>query len=252
MFGALNTHGDRTVTQPGATVSGVEVHHRHRNIQGGTARAAVFGMSDGLVSNMGLVLGVAGASPTADVVQVAGLAGLIAGAISMAAGEYNSMRVQADLLRHELDVERTELKRHPGLETDELATLYQRRGMPPQGARQLAEVVMRDPDVALETHAREELGINPKELGRPGAAAASSFGAFSMGAFVPLLPWFVGGGTAAIVASLVLGMAAASVAGIIIARSSGRPLSRGVLRQVLFTLTPAAITFAIGSVLGMA
>lgn len=229
----------------------MEVHHRHRNIQGGTARAAVFGMSDGLVSNMGLVLGVAGASPEADVVQVAGLAGLIAGAISMAAGEYNSMRVQADLLRRELDVERRELARYPGLETDELATLYQRRGMPPEGARELAEVVMRDPDVALETHAREELGINPRELGRPTAAAGSSFGSFSLGAFVPLLPWFVGSGTAAIAASLLLGIAAAVAAGIVIARSSGRPLSRGVLRQVIFTVTPAAITYAVGSVIAV-
>lgn len=226
-----------------------EAHHR--NIQGGAVRAAVFGVSDGLVSNMGLILGVAGARPEADVVQVAGLAGLVAGAISMAAGEYNSMRVQADLLRRELEIEEHELRERPDLETDELATLYQRRGLPPDGARALASAVMKDPDVALEAHAREELGIDPSELGRPFDAATSSFAAFSLGGFVPLVPWFVGAGTAAIAASLLLGVGLAVVVGAVIAHSSERPLHRGILRQVLFTLAPAAVTFAIGSALGV-
>lgn len=226
-----------------------EAHHR--NVQGGTARAAVFGVSDGLVSNMGLILGVAGAHPEADVVQVAGLAGLIAGAISMAAGEYNSMSVQTDLLQRELEIEEVELRNRPDLETDELTELYERRGMPADSARTLAESVMQDPETALETHAREELGINPDELGRPLAAAGSSFVTFSFGALVPLLPWFFGAGAAAIVLSLLLGIATAVVVGAVIARSSGRPLAFGVLRQVVFTVTPAALTFAVGSALGV-
>ena len=220
-------------------------------MQGGTARAAVFGVSDGLVSNMGLILGVAGADPVPAAVRLAGVAGLVAGAISMGAGEYNSMRVQSELLQRELDIEARELRRRPNVETVELADIYQRRGLPPEGAWALAEAVMKDPDVALETHAREELGIDPGDLGRPLGAAVSSFLTFSLGAAVPLVPWFFGGGTAAIVASLVLGIVAAIVVGAVIGRSTERPLWHSVGRQVLFTVIPAAITFLIGQALGV-
>jgi VIT1/CCC1 family predicted Fe2+/Mn2+ transporter len=226
-------------------------HEHHRRVQGGTVRAAVFGVSDGLVSNMGLILGVAGADPVPAAVRLAGLAGLVAGAVSMGAGEYNSMRVQADLLQRELDVEARELRRRPGVETAELASMYEQRGLPADGAWQLAEAVMRDPDVALEAHAREELGIDPHELGRPLGAAVSSFVSFSAGAFVPLVPWFFGGGTGAIVASVGLGTIAAIVVGAVIGRSTGRHLVRTVGRQVVFTLVPAAITFLIGTALGV-
>jgi VIT1/CCC1 family predicted Fe2+/Mn2+ transporter len=226
-------------------------HEHHRSVQGGTVRAAVFGVSDGLVSNMGLILGVAGADPVPAAVRLAGLAGLVAGAVSMGAGEYNSMRVQADLLQRELDIEARELRRRPGVETAELAGMYEQRGLPADGAWQLAEAVMRDPDVALEAHAREELGIDPHELGRPLGAAVSSFVSFSAGAFVPLAPWFFGGGTGAIVASVVLGTIAAIVVGAVIGRSTGRHLVRAVGRQVVFTLVPAAITFLIGTALGV-
>ena len=220
-------------------------------MQGGSARAAVFGVSDGLVSNMGLILGVAGADPAPAVVRLAGLAGLISGAISMAAGEYNSMRVQSELLQRELAVEATELRRRPDLETAELAGIYESRGLDPAQARQVAEAMMSDPDTALQAHAREELGIDPGRLGSPRGAAVSSFFAFSLGASVPLLPWFVAEGTVAIAASLILGVVAAVVVGAIVARSTGRPLGRGILRQVLFTVIPAAITFAIGNALGV-
>jgi len=223
----------------------------HRNVQGGAVRAAVFGVSDGLVSNMGLILGVAGADPVPAAVRLSGVAGLIAGAISMAAGEYNSMRVQSDLLARELQIEERELRNRPNVETVELATLYERRGLPPDGARALAEAVMRDPEVALEAHAREELGIDPHELGRPLSAAVSSFGTFALGAAIPLAPWFFGGGSAAIVASVVLGVLAAVVVGVLIGRSTNRGLAVGVGRQVLFTVMPAAITFVIGNALGV-
>jgi vacuolar iron transporter family protein len=232
-------------------VPSVHPEHHHRDVQGGSARAAVFGVSDGLVSNMGLILGVAGADPAPAVVRLAGLAGLVSGAISMAAGEYNSMRVQAELLQRELAVEAGELRRRPEHETAELAGIYEQRGLAADQALQVAEAMMSDPGTALEAHAREELGIDPSQLGSPIGAAGASFVSFSLGAVVPLVPWFVGSGAAAKVASLVLGVVAAVVVGTLVARSTGRPLLRAVTRQVLFTVVPAAITFAIGNALGV-
>ena len=208
--------------------------YEHRDVQGGAARAAVFGVSDGLVSNMGLILGVAGADPAPAVVRLAGLAGLVSGAISMAAGEYNSMRVQSELLRYEL------------------AHIYEMRGLRPQIARKVADALMRDPETALETHAREELGIDPQQLGSPLAAGTSSFFAFSLGGLVPLVPWFVTRGMAAVVASVVLGIAAACTVGVLVARATGGGWLRAVVRQVLFTLVPAAVTYAVGNLVGIA
>lgn len=225
--------------------------HHHRDVTGGAARAAVFGISDGLVSNVGLILGVAGADVAPSVVRVAGLAGLIAGAISMAAGEYNSMRVQSELLQRELEMERRELHRNPHVETVELALIYQSRGMDPDRARELAEATMQDPEQALQAHAREELGIDPNDLGSPVKAATSSFVAFSAGALVPLLPWIVGGGTAAKVASLVLALTAAAIVGIIVSRYTERHRGATILRQIAFTAIPAAVTYAIGSAVGV-
>lgn len=227
------------------------IERHHRDVKGGAARAAVFGVSDGLVSNVGLILGVAGADASAGVVRIAGLAGLVAGAISMAAGEYNSMRVQAELLQRELALERIELRRNPHLETVELSQIYQSRGMAPDAARELATAMMADPDLALEAHAREELGIDPDDLGSPLRAAVSSFLAFSLGALVPLVPWFVGGGTAATVASLLGAVVAAVVVGTITARLIERPATRVAGRQLAFTVVPAAITYAIGSAVGI-
>jgi vacuolar iron transporter family protein len=223
----------------------------HRDVQGGALRAAVFGVSDGLVSNMGLILGVAGAGPQPAVVRLAGLAGLVSGAISMAAGEYNSMRVQSELLLRELRIEARELRRRPEHETRELADIYEQRGLAPEQARDVAEAMMSDPDVALEAHAREELGIDPQQLGSPRGAAASSFVSFSVGALVPLVPWFVTSGNAAKLASLVLGVLAAVVVGWLIGRSTDRPITRAIVRQVVFTVVPALITFGIGNALGV-
>lgn len=227
------------------------VGHTHRDVKGGAARAAVFGISDGLVSNVGLILGMAGADPAPGVVRLAGLAGLISGAISMAAGEYNSMKVQAELLERELELERIELARNPHVEKVELAQVYEARGLDPDISRQVAEAMMADPEVALEVHAREELGIDPNDLGSPLAAAVSSFVAFAVGAVVPLVPWFIGGGTAATVASLAAAVTAAVVVGAVTAALIERPVLRVVLRQLLFVLAPAAIAFAIGNAVGV-
>ena len=223
----------------------------HRDIQGGTARAAVFGVSDGLVSNVALILGVAGANPGAGFVRLAGLAGLIGGSVSMAAGEYVSMTAQNELLERELEMERLELKRRPDYERQELVQLYRSRGVEAALAEDLAEALMRDPEVALQTHAREELGIDPESLGKPVAAAVSSFLAFAAGAMLPLLPWFFGGGTAALVASVILGVVSALAVGAALAGFTGRSMVRSAGRQLLWSAIPAAVTFAIGSVVGV-
>ncbi len=230
--------------------SSIDVHH-HRDIQGGAARAAVFGVSDGLVSNVGLILGVAGADTSANVVVVAGLAGLVAGAISMAAGEYNSMRVQAELLERELDIERREIARNPRIEAEELAQRYESRGVDADLARELAHSLIDDPDLALEFHARDELGIQPGETGSPFQAAAASLGTFSIGAVVPLLPWLFSEGGTALVATLILAFLAAVGIGLAIAAFTEVSRSKTILRQIVFTAVPAALTYAIGSLVGV-
>ncbi len=223
----------------------------HRNVQGGAARAAVFGISDGLVSNVALILGVAGASPAPGYVRLAGLAGLIAGAVSMAAGEYVSMTAQRELLERELEMERLELSRRPEAERRELAQIYRSRGVDEATAEQLASALSRDPELALQTHAREELGIDPESLGRPLSAAVSSFVTFSIGASIPLVPYFFGTGTAALVVAVVLGVAAALTVGSLLARFTGRPVALSAARQLVFSAVPAAITFGIGSWVGV-
>ncbi|MGH9119447.1 MAG: VIT1/CCC1 transporter family protein [Acidimicrobiales bacterium] len=223
----------------------------HREVRGGAARAAVFGVSDGLVSNVGLILGVAGAAVSPDVVRVAGLAGLVAGAISMAAGEYNSMRVQAELLERELAVERRHLAADPEAETLLLTRIYEAKGMDSGTAEEASRQLMADPDRALAEHARAELGIDPGALGSPFAAAASSFGSFAVGAVIPLVPWFFTSGLTAIMVSLGLAVLAAVAVGVAVARFAERSAWFAILRQVLFTVVPALITYGIGSAIGV-
>jgi VIT1/CCC1 family predicted Fe2+/Mn2+ transporter len=224
--------------------------HRHRDVQGGWMRAAVFGVSDGLVSNVALILGVAGASTQAPLVRVAGISGLLAGAFSMAAGEYVSVKAQNELIERELDIERRSIAEKPEAETNELASIYEQRGIGPVHARRIAIAIMADPDVALDVHAREELGIAPDHLASPYAAAGSSFGAFAVGAIVPLVPWFFGGGTAAVLASLIVGLLAAVAVGALIARFTERSLVRTAARQVLVAGLSCAVTWLIGSAFG--
>ena len=225
--------------------------HHHRDVRGGAARAAVFGVSDGLVSNIALILGVAGAHPAGGVVRLAGLAGLVAGACSMAAGEWVSMQAQSELLQRELDMERRELDRNPHRERRELARIYERRGLEPGAADELASQMMRDPQTALETHAREELGIDPKELGSPLQAAGASFLSFSVGAVLPLVPWFVTSGGAAVVASVAIGLVMAVLVGMALGVFTGRSLLRTTTRQVALSAAAAAVTYGIGSLVGV-
>jgi VIT1/CCC1 family predicted Fe2+/Mn2+ transporter len=224
--------------------------HHHRDIGGGGARAAVFGVSDGLVTNVSLVLGMAGANPGGAIVRLAGIAGLIAGSFSMAAGEYLSMTAQRELMERELEVERRALERHPKGEAAELRGMYVRRGIDPGVADDMVNEVMQDPELALETHAREELGISTKTLGSPWQAAGASFVTFALGAFIPLLPWLIGSGTAAIVASVVLAAVAAVVVGAVLARFTERPVLSSALRQLAVTAIAAGVTFGVGKAIG--
>src|SRR5262245_58129659 len=188
-------------------------HHEHRSVAGGQARAAVFGISDGLVSNISLILGFAGSGVDGSVVRLAGLAGLLAGAISMGAGEWVSVTAQNELIARELEVERRELARNPEAETAELTRLYVSRGVPQDSARETAEAVMREPDTALSVHAQEELGVRPDTMANPWRVALASFLAFAVGAVLPVLPWFVGSGRPATVASVAIGVVAAAAVG---------------------------------------
>ena len=225
------------------------VHH-HRDVQGGAARAAVFGISDGLVSNVALILGIAGASTDPNFVRVAGVSGLLAGAISMAAGEYVSLRAQAELVERELEIERRSIAENPEAETAELAAIYRERGLDPDHADQVAEGLMADPEVALDVHAREELGVNPAQLGNPMVASASSFGSFALGAFVPLVPWLGGGGNNAVWASVILGLSVAALVGAVLARLTERSVVRTVARQLLVVGGACGATYLIGTALG--
>lgn len=217
----------------------------------GGARAAVFGVSDGLVTNVSLILGMAGAGASAGVVRLAGLAGMIAGAFSMASGEYVSMRAQTELFERELALERHEIQRRPDGERRELVRIYEGRGVEPEAARRLADEMMRTPELALETHAREELGINPAALGSPALAAGSSFATFALGALLPLLPWLFTGGTAAIVASVVIGVVASVAVGVALSVFTGRSWWFSALRQLGFSALAAVVTFGIGRAVGI-
>ena len=223
----------------------------HRDIQGGTARAAVFGVSDGLLTNVSLILGVAGATPTSGLVRLAGMAGLVAGAISMAAGEYISMTAQRELIHREVAVEREELRRNPDLERRELVAVYTGRGVPRAIAEDFVEALMRDPEVALAVHAREELGIDPSRTGSPTGAAVSSFVSFAIGALIPLLPWFFATGWGAVLVSIGLGAVAAVAIGAAIGYFSERSVVHAALRQLLITAGAAAVTFGVGRVVGV-
>jgi len=211
----------------------------------------VFGMSDGLTSNVLLVIGFAGSGADASVVRLAGIAGAVAGAVSMAAGEWISISAQNELVERELEVERRELGVNTESEQRELEAIYRDHGMEPDTARRAAADVMRDHDRALGVHAREELGVDPHELPSPWSAAVLSFLCFVVGAALPVLPWLGGSGTAATVASIVIGVIAAAGLGWTIGRFAERSRLRAAVRQVLILLVACVITWSIGKALGV-
>lgn len=221
--------------------------HMHRSVSGGLARAAVFGVSDGLVSNVSLVLGFAGSGIDSNVVRLAGIAGAVAGAASMAAGEWVSVSAQNELILRELEIERREHRVNTEAETAELAAMYQGHGMSPEQALASAREVMRSPEDALLVHAREEFGVDPTDLPSPWWAAALSMLCFLLGAAVPVIPWYVGSGEAAKIASVVAGVAGALVVGAFIGKMAERSLGRSALRQAVILLLATGVTYLIGT-----
>lgn len=217
----------------------------------GALRAAIFGINDGLVSNLSLIMGVSGAGVDRDVVLLAGIAGLLAGAFSMAAGEYASMKVQREVFERLIHWEAHELATDPEGETRELAGILETWGIPASLATKTSEAVMENPDVALEVHAKEELGLDPEELGSPWGAAASSFAAFALGAVVPLAPFFFGAGAVATWTSIGFALAALFAVGASMTMFTGRPwwLSGG--RMLAIGGGAALVTYGVGRLLGV-
>jgi vacuolar iron transporter family protein len=215
----------------------------------GALRAGIFGVNDGLVSNLSLIMGVTGASVSNRFLLLAGVAGLLAGAFSMGAGEYISMRVQRELFERLLHIEAHELATEPEEEHHELKRIYQAKGFPPDLAHRAAEVIMRDPTIALETHAREELGLDPDQLGSPWAAAISSFLAFAIGAVVPLLPFVFGSGVAAALVAMVASGVALFAVGATMSMLTGRHPWWSGARMLLIGAGAAAVTYAVGRLL---
>jgi vacuolar iron transporter family protein len=233
-------------------VSDAKSEPSHRAASGNNLRAAVLGANDGLVSNFCLLMGVAGAGTSHHTVLLTGLAGLVAGACSMALGEWLSVSNARELAKAQIAKEREEIARAPEVEQRELARIYQAKGLPAAEARQVASEIMHNPAAALDTLAREELGIDPAELGgNPWTAAGVSFGLFSTGAIVPVLPLVLLNGHAAIIASILASAAALGGIGALTARFNGRSVWFSALRQVLFGVAAAGLTYSAGIALGV-
>ena len=234
-----------------APVAG-NIEHRHRGLGGGgNLRAAVFGINDGLVSNASLIFGVAGASSDPAVVLLTGVAGLTAGAFAMATGEFVSVRSQRELFEYQIALERDELNEYPDAEAQELALIYKAKGLSGSEAERVAKQLVADPEHALDTLAREELGLNPDELGSPWGAAISSLLSFALGAAVPLLPFAIGaGGRALPIAGLLTAIALFAV-GATLSLFTGRAAVFSGARMLLLGSLAAAVTFAVGKLFGV-
>jgi VIT1/CCC1 family predicted Fe2+/Mn2+ transporter len=219
---------------------------RHRALGGGTLRASVFGVNDGLVSNTCLVMGVAGAAVEPGIILITGVAGLLAGAFSMAAGEFISMLSQREMFEHQIGQEKDELERYPAEEAEELALIYAARSVPLDEARNITKKLIMNPEQALDTLAREELGLNPDDLGSPLGAALSSFIAFCIGASLPLIPFLFGLSHGVLIAATLSGAALFAV-GAALSLFSGKGALLGGLRMLLIGSAAAAATYMIGS-----
>ena len=236
----------------GTDVAGIARGERwHRVDTGGQLRAAIFGISDGLLSNLSLVIGVAGANPDGRFIILAGVAGLLAGAFSMGAGEFVSVTSQRELFERQIALEKEELESDPEQERQELALIYRAKGLPAAEAEALSARIIADSGVALETLAREELGLNPEGLGNPWGVAFSSFAAFAAGAILPVIPWFFGSTTPFFVASVILGGAGMFAVGASVSLFTGRNFLFAGFRQLAIGSGAAAITFAIGKAIGV-
>lgn len=222
----------------------------HRGDRSGALRAGIFGVSDGLVSNTALVMGFAGSGASRSAVLLAGVAGLLAGAFSMAAGEYVSMSGQREMFEREIELEATELREKPEEELEELVLIYRAKGLPAAQAREVATSIMSDREVALDTLAREELGLDPDALGSPWSAAFSSLVAFAIGAVVVIVPYLFTGGTAAFAAAVAMAVLAMVAVGAGIGVLNGRSPVRSALRQVVAGMLAAGVTYVVGMAIG--
>jgi VIT1/CCC1 family predicted Fe2+/Mn2+ transporter len=222
--------------------------HHHRDVSGGWLRPAVFGAMDGLVTNVSLIAGVGGGGGTAHTIVLTGLAGLAAGACSMATGEYVSVSSQNELIHAEVNKERLELENNAVAEQAELATMLRARGVSAATARQAAAEISAHPEKALAVHALEELGVNPSDLPSPVVAAGASLASFAVGAIIPLLPYLAG--LHLLGAALGLAAVAAVAGGGMVARMTGRPFWRGAARQLVLGAGAAGITYLIGIFVG--
>lgn len=228
-----------------------EIGRRHKGMGGGNLRAGVFGINDGLVSNASLIMGVAGASSDNGLILLSGAAGLLAGAFSMAAGEYISVRSQREMYEYQIGLERDELNQYPAEEAAELALIFHARGVPETESRSMADAIIADPDHALDVLAREELGLNPSELGSPWGAASFSFFSFAVGAALPLLPFLIGGGPHSLIWAVALTGLALFGVGAALSLFTGRHGLRGGLRMLLVGGAAGAATYLIGRLIGI-
>ena len=236
----------------GTDVAGIARGERwHRVDTGGQLRASIFGISDGLLSNLSLVIGVAGANPDGRFIVLAGVAGLLAGAFSMGAGEFVSVTSQRELFERQIALEKEELETDPEQERQELSLIYRAKGLPLEEAEALSTRIIADRGVALETLAREELGLNPEALGSPYGVAISSFLSFAAGALIPLMPWFFGSSSLFFVASIVLGGLGMFAVGAAVSLFTGRNFIFAGVRQLAIGSVAAAITYTIGRIIGV-
>ena len=230
-------------------------HPDHRALAGGTTRAGIFGLSDGLVTNVSLIIGFASSGVGSDIVRLAGIASAVAGAASMAAGEWVSVKAQNDLIQREMALELRELKHNAQAETSELAGMYRSHGMSATQATAAATEVMRDPERAVMVHAREEFGLDPANLPNPVSVAIVSLLSFLVGALLPVIPWIAGSGDGsgdrARIASIVIGVVTAALAGGTIAKQSERPIVVGAARQVAILILAVGVTYVIGRLVGI-
>jgi len=234
-----------------AASSIAHVEGRHRAGSGNALRAAVLGANDGLVSNLSLVMGVAGASPGQDVVLLGGLTGLLAGSLSMALGEWISVRSSAEAFDRQIAIEREELAAFPQEEMEELALIYQAKGLSPEVARTTAAAIVARPETALDTLAREELGMSPDEGGNAWVASTTSFLAFAVGALLPVVPWLFVGGAWGVAASAIASALGLFLVGAAITFFTGLGVLFSGGRMVVFGLVAAAITFGLGRIIGV-
>jgi VIT1/CCC1 family predicted Fe2+/Mn2+ transporter/rubrerythrin len=223
----------------------------HRSSRSGTLRAVIFGVSDGLVSNLSLVMGIAGATAQPTFILLAGIAGLLAGASSMAAGEYISMQSQRELFERQIALERAELEAMPEEEEAELAAVYRSKGFTDEEAARIAHRLFRDPETALDALVREELGLDPDELGSPWGASFGSFLAFGVGALVPVIPYLFTSGATAFYAALGASLVALFAVGAGVSLLTGRSTLYSGLRQVGIGAAAATVTYAVGSLIGV-